>query len=615
MRNILFSQSDLGQLRRHLVNSAFSFLAWVLPFITALSVARIPLIGFKPVMLATALAALGALLVYRQRHRISTPVKLWILVTVSTIVAVQGYLSFFDAPRVLLIMTLSVLIVSCGAPLKVSIGYGLFAATLPLLLISLTASEGSTLSVIITSLPGVGLALISFLMMSYLISHKLFSHMLRQSQSEYYAIRTDNSTGGLNELAIREQIDQLLADEGAPVIRVYLLHLSEITIGNNQYTEQERNLIGTYLSATLTRTLPNNTVHGRSGDGNFLVVAPRAEWTQTESALRLLKEQKVGVGGKMQLLDPVVVTTDAPSDGERSERLLDNLSRVLVRALRDKLAFARFLPIDKALLDNEYLFVGELNQAMTVGDLQLFLQPKVNFGDSSRIVGAEALIRWDHPAQGLLSPGAFLQQIENSNSRTAFAQFVIRQSGLALNRIQAFTPDFELSFNLSAYDLQDLHVLAELQRVMRDYNFPKNTLQIEINESQTSVHIEFLSRSINAVRELGYSISLDDFGTGMSSLAYFSELPVDVVKIDQAFLKHIETSESARHVVRSLVGLCKGLNRTVVVEGVETSVQAKKLSELGCNLMQGYFFGKPLSVQAFVERIVAQVDELQDELS
>lgn len=614
MRSLQYSQSDLSQLQRHLVDSAYKFLAWVLPFVSLLSFARIPFIGLKPVMVGVALAALIFVLMYRLRHRVSTNAKLWVLATLSIVVATQSFMSFSDPSRVYVILTVSAIVFACGAPVGLSVAYSIFAAFLPAMLIIFLPGADGVLKELTGLLPLLLISLTAYLILVYVINVQLFQHLVRSSENEQRALRTDVSTGGLNELAIREQIDQLLSNKGAPIIRIYLLHLREIAVGNNQYSHQQRDQVRTYLSAALTRSLPINVVHGRSGAGHFIVVAPRSDWAQTESALRSLKAEKIRIDGQAIVLDPIIVTTDAPSDGGRSDRLLDNLDRVLERAQRDKLEFARFLPIDKALLDTEYLFVGELRQAMEAGDLQLFLQPKINFQQNARIVGAEALIRWDHPGQGLLSPAAFLQQIENSNSRTAFAQFVIRQSSLLLEQIQQYMPEFELSFNLSAYDLQDLRVLAELQRVMERHQFAKNTLQIEISESQTTVHVDLLQRSINAIRELGFSISLDDFGTGMCSLSYFSELPVDAVKIDRAFLKHIETSESAQQVVHSLVGLCAGLKRTVLIEGIETAEQAKIVSGLGCHLMQGYLFGKPLGVADFVRQLERQMDEIQDQL-
>lgn len=614
MRSLEYSQSDLGQLQRHLIDSAYRFLAWVLPFLSILSFARIPFTGFKPVMIGILLAALIFVLIYRLRYRLSTRSKLAILSGTSLFVAIQSFLSFSDPLRVYVIMTVSVIVFACSAPSSLAIAYSIFVAFLPGVMIVLLPGVQGALQQVTELLPLIGISLTAYLLLVHLVSVQLFEHLLRSSENEHKALRTDTNTGGLNELAIREQIDQLLSSEGAPVIRIYLLHLSEIVTGNNQYSREQRDKVSTYLSASLTRNLPTNVVHGRSGAGHFIVVAPRVDWAQTESALRSLKAEKVPIDGHTTVLDPIIVTTDAPSDGERSDRLLDNLARVLARAQRDKLAFARFLPIDKALLDTEYLFVGELRQAMKAGDLQLFLQPKINFQQNARIVGAEALIRWDHPSQGLLSPAAFLQQIENSNSRAVFAKFVIRQSSLLLKQIQEHMPEFELSFNLSAYDLLDLRVLAELQRVMEEHQFAENTLQIEINESQTTVHVDLLRRAIVAIRALGYSISLDDFGTGMCSLAYFSELPVDAVKIDRAFLKDIETSASAQQVVHSLVGLCDGLKRTVLIEGIETAEQAQIVSGLGCHLMQGYLFGKPLGVDDFVLQLERQLNGLQDQL-
>jgi EAL domain-containing protein (putative c-di-GMP-specific phosphodiesterase class I) len=239
------------------------------------------------------------------------------------------------------------------------------------------------------------------------------------------------------------------------------------------------------------------------------------------------------------------------------------------------------------------------------------LQAKVNSTNEPAIIGAEALIRWHHPIKGLLSPGQFLPQIENSNARVEFAKYVIQQSAQLLNQISQHTEQFQLSFNLSPYDLNDLRVIAELQRVMELYDFDKGSLQIEISESETTVNVDGIRRSIDAIRNLGYSIALDDFGTGMCSLNYFSALAVDAVKIDRAFLESIETSEISRHVVQTIVDLCHGLGREVVVEGVETEKQAQLVTELGCDVLQGYYFGKPEEVKQFLGRLGENVTSIQ----
>lgn len=603
MRHLHFDESDLGQLRRRLINDSYRFLAWVLPVLAIANLSRLLIGSDQPVAYSTLFTALAVVLIYRFRNRFSLDFKLFAVLGLAILVATENFSLFTETTRVLVILTIPVILFSCGAKPRLAYGVAIGLALYPLCLMYIHEVTSST---VISQAPLVALSLISYLLLIYLVSDKLFGLLLVSAENEFTAMRTDQGTGGLNERAIREQIELFLSRVDAPVVRVYMLHLREIISGNNNLEPQHRDKIAVYLNAILTRALPANVVHGRLGDGHIVVVAPRSNWSETESALKNLKSHRVDIGDAKLSLDPVVVTTDGPVDGRSADQLLDNLRRVLERALRDRLELARFLPIDRALRDTAYLFVGDLSQAMELGDLKLYLQPKVTATDEQRIVGAEALIRWNHPSKGLLSPGQFLPQIENSNSRVGFAKYVIQQSAELLNRIRQHAPDFQLSFNLSPYDLNDLRIIAELQRVMELYEFDKGRLQVEISESETTINIDSIRRSIDAIRNLGYSISLDDFGTGMCSLNYFSALSVDSVKIDRAFLESIETSEIAQHVVQSIVELCRGLHREVVVEGVETNEQAALVGKLGCDLMQGYLYGKAVDQDEFLKRLATE---------
>lgn len=599
MAYIGMAHTDIDRLRRRLVDAALLIIAVILPLLAALSFVRVPQTGLLPVNIATVLAALVVIGLYIARRRIGSELKALVLALISVGVAIQSYSAFGEAARVIVILMLSVLVVSVAVERRTAYLYALLAGLLPVGLVLSNfgpKSQGQSLSQLA---PLVALGVFCYLLTAYLIADKLIRYLKETAEREYQIERTDFVSGGLNELALRERIDELMASSEAPVVRLYQLYLPELDVGNSSYSRDLREQFSVRLSASLNVHLPSNTVVGRLNTGSFVIVAKRSDWAGVEAALRTLRKTEFNIHEMKLLFDPVVVTTDAPADGKSAQHLLDNLARVLQRARRNRLEFARYLPIDNSLMDNEYLFVGELDQAMKSGDLQLFLQAKVSTAETNPIVGAEALVRWNHPSQGLLSPGAFLQQIENSNARTNFALFIIRESAELLQQFQAISADFELSFNLNAYDLQELRVLAELQRVMEEYKFAKGTLQIEVSESETTVHIDALTRAIAALRELGYSSSLDDFGTGMCSLAYFSVIPVDTVKVDRSFLSAIETSEVGRTVLKSIVELCKGVGCTAVVEGVETQSQADIVTQLGFDRIQGFYYGKPLEVTHF----------------
>lgn len=604
--------SDLERLRGQLVNSGLLFMSCALPLVTALSFLRIPLYGVIPAMYGIALISVIFILLYLVRHRLTNGQKAIAVSLLGLLGALQSYYTFADPARVLVIMTVPVIMVSCAVKREAAYLFCAFAGLLPLGL-AIAFNETEPLATVLRSVLTITVfAALAFALIAHLLSDKLMSYLRKSSVRERLLERTDYVSGGFNEFALREHIDELVSAADAPVFRLYQLYLPELDVGNSIYSRDLREQFAVRLAAAFTINLPLNAIVGRLTAGSFVVVAKRSDWAETEAGLRKLRTMEFSVNGTKLRFDPTVVTTDSPSDGNGSDRLLDNLGRVLSRAQRDRLELARFLPIDQALLDTEYLFVGEVGQAMELGDLRLYLQAKVEAKEGNRIVGAEALVRWHHPAQGLLSPAAFLTQIEHSNVRTSFALFVIARSAEILQEVQLIAPDFQLSFNLSAYDLQELRVLAELQRVMETYKFRRGALQIEISESETTVQIDNLKRAILAVTELGYSCSLDDFGTGMCSLAYFSVIPVDTVKVDRAFLDAIETSETGQRVLQSVVELCKGVGCSAVVEGVESEQQAQIVTELGFDKIQGYYFGRPVEVETFKSKLKKQQLELDE---
>lgn len=612
MAYMQIAESDIERLRGQLVNSGLLFMSCSLPIVTLLSFLRIPLYGVIPAMFGIALISVIFILLYFARYKLSNGQKAAAVALLGLLAAVQSYYTFTDPARVLFILVVPVVMVSCAVRRETAYLFAGFAGLLPVCL-AVAFNQTDSLAVTVRAVLTISTyAVLAFVLIAHLTSDKLINHLRRMSARERILERTDHVSGGLNEFALREQIDELMSAVDAPVFRLYQLYLPALDVGNSIYSRDLREQFAVRLAAAFTVHLPSNTIVGRLTSGSYVVVAKRSDWSDTEAGLRKLRSIEFKFDKTKLIFDPIVVTTDAPSDGKGSDRLLDNLGRVLSRAQRDRLEFARFLPIDQALLDTEYLFVGEVGQAMELGDLRLYLQAKVTAKEGNRVVGAEALVRWNHPAQGLLSPATFLSQIEHSNARTGFALFVIKRSAEILQMLQTIDPEFELSFNLSAYDLQELRVLAELQRVMETYKFKSGSLQIEISESETTVQIDNLKRSIQAITELGYSCSLDDFGTGMCSLAYFSVIPVDTVKVDRAFLDAIETSETGKRVLQSIVELCKGVGCSAVVEGVESEQQAKIVTELGFDKIQGYYFGRPIEVEAFKAKLKKQQIELDE---
>lgn len=226
--------------------------------------------------------------------------------------------------------------------------------------------------------------------------------------------------------------------------------------------------------------------------------------------------------------------------------------------------------------------------------MELYYQPKICFHRRT-VDGFEALIRWNHPLEGLLSPGDFLQHIEYTEYARTLGNFVIRE---AVKQILAFSYQglpYTLSINLSPshflcpefrHDLAD--ALEDCPRELRA------RLILEILETTTMDNTDAVQENLKACRELGVDISLDDFGTGYSSLDYFRRLPAQEIKIDQSFVKDMLEDTDDRMIVSAIVSLTKSFNRRLVAEGIESADVEKKLIQLGCDLGQGFFYSKPL---------------------
>ena len=244
-------------------------------------------------------------------------------------------------------------------------------------------------------------------------------------------------------------------------------------------------------------------------------------------------------------------------------------------------------------LDN----LQQLRMALEKNEFVLHYQPKVNLL-SGRVIGAEALIRWQHPERGLLSPADFLHYLDGSDLEIAVGGWVIDS---ALKQIDAWNADglsVPVSVNISAGHLLSVDFTARLHAMLDQHpNVKPGYLELEIVETAALSDMSQAVNTLTRCRELGVKISLDDFGTGYSPLTYLRQLPVDILKIDQSFVRDMLTDPSDRGIVISVIQLAKTFDRTVIAEGVETLEQGIMLINLGCRIMQGYGIARPMPAQ------------------
>ncbi|MBX3604461.1 MAG: EAL domain-containing protein [Piscinibacter sp.] len=242
--------------------------------------------------------------------------------------------------------------------------------------------------------------------------------------------------------------------------------------------------------------------------------------------------------------------------------------------------------------------LSELRHAVEHGELRLVLQPKLALGDG-QVVGAEALVRWQHPQRGLVAPGSFIPFAEQTGFIRVLTMWVFEEAARLWLALQAHGALLKLSVNLSTRDLLDPELPSKFDALLVRHRVPAEAFCLEITESAIMDDPQRALATLNRLSAMGFRLSIDDFGTGYSSLAYLKRLPVDELKIDQSFVRNMERDLDDATIVRSTIDLAHNLGLTVVAEGVENARTWDLLRELRCDEAQGYHMGKPMPVAEF----------------
>ncbi len=247
----------------------------------------------------------------------------------------------------------------------------------------------------------------------------------------------------------------------------------------------------------------------------------------------------------------------------------------------------------------------QLRDAVANHQFEVHYQPVVHAG-LDVIIGAEALIRWRHPERGLLTPDEFLAVSEDIGLMGSLGDWVLREACHQAQQWQAIDPAraFSVAVNLSAPEMFSADLIGRVRRALEESGLPGKLLVLEITERIMMADKEQATRQLGELRKLGVRIAIDDFGTGYSSLAYVRDLPVDILKIDRNFISPLGSDHQALALVRAIVGIANALDLDVIVEGAETAAQIELLGDLGCQVIQGFYFGRPTSADELEHRLM-----------
>jgi len=305
--------------------------------------------------------------------------------------------------------------------------------------------------------------------------------------------------------------------------------------------------------------------------------------------------QPITVKDKPQMLSASIDVSIYPLDDQDSDALLRHADQAMYIAKQS--GKNRFYIYDTAMdlrARNYNEFLKNIRYGLDNNQFELYFQPKINL-HTKQLVGAEVLIRWRHPERGLLSPIEFLRPIENTDLDIEIGNWVIAAALTQINHWHCAGLDIEISINISAYHLESPRFAEKLRQQLTQYpNIKPGKLQIEILETAALNDLSIVCEIIEECRELGVGFALDDFGTGYSSLSYLSKLPVDLLKIDQSFVRDILEDKGDKAIVQGIIALTEAFDRQTVAEGIETEDHYRALRNMGCQIGQGYAIAGPM---------------------
>lgn len=411
-------------------------------------------------------------------------------------------------------------------------------------------------------------------------------------------VRFDTLTGLPNRLHLDHHLDELLSGTTRE-ISCFSLGLDRFkdinaTLG---HAAGDQTLV-TMANRLQKRLVPGQYVARPEGD-LFLVVAPdcgvRGASLLAERLLRVVAEP-IEIGGHQLSLSASVGISHFPKSGEERDGLIANAKHAMYRAKEAGGETYRFFSLEMNEMAQDRLLLGTaLKRAIGAGGLRLHYQPQVDT-DSGRLHGFEALARWHDEAYGEIPPARFIALAEETGQIEAVSRWVLREACRQLSEWRKAGMQVPtVSVNLSPVNFQDPRLPGLVAGLLEAFELPGDSLTIEITESTMVSLTDEMLRVVHGLLELGVKLSVDDFGTGFSSLSNLINLPVTEVKIDRSFIAKVLEEERTRSLVAAVVGMGNSLNLTVVAEGVETHQQRALLKQFRCPVLQGYLFSPPLN--------------------
>ena len=412
-----------------------------------------------------------------------------------------------------------------------------------------------------------------------------------------YQSQHDNLTGLYNRVAAKQQLGLLLKQMHGCIAMIDIKNFRHL---NNIIGFANADNLLMLFASRLESLSPTAALISRlDGDSFLLLFQPGISHEQLELYLQQLTKPYDIEGSKISVNVRVgLVELSTDYDHNDIDKLIRHAEIALNQARIESLAIATYLQGEDERYLRELMIIRDLPIAISQGQLHLVFQPKVDI-HNNLCNSAETLIRWLHPQLGFIPPDEFIRLAENSGNISMISDWVLNATVKQLAQWKAQGIELKVAINLSAHDLTNAQLPQDIKQLLADHDLPIEALSIEVTEGAVMKDAQTVIAVLQQFKGIGIAIAIDDFGTGHSSLAYLKLLPVNEVKIDRSFIKDIHTDATDLMIVDTSIRLIKGLNLSVVAEGVESTEGIDILRRLDCDIVQGYVYSKPLKADDF----------------
>ncbi|OCX61902.1 diguanylate cyclase [Lysinibacillus sp. AR18-8] len=420
---------------------------------------------------------------------------------------------------------------------------------------------------------------------------------------------TDSLTDVSNRFAYIERMDNLLESTSAISHSVqhaiYFLDLDRFKQINDTLGHAVGDSILIEVANRLKKLLKNKDIIARYGGDEFVITLTNVK--NVKEAAKFAEQIISSIEQPMMINDQEVFISTSigisvyPVDSKNTEELINCADRAMTYSKKNELNGYSFY-FDELQTDAQRVLLldSELRRAIENREFELHFQPKISM-ENEQIQGLEALVRWNSERLGFVSPAEFITYAEDTGLIIPLSELIIEKACEAVIQMQQYGWKTPVAINISSIHFKQQKFLESIQTILERYNMPANNFEIEVTERTVMNSANETVSKLVRLKQLGFKISIDDFGTGYSSLSYLVRFPLDCLKIDRSFIQHIGSLDEKQAVVDAIIQMSHRLKMKVVAEGVEQAQQVDILRKMNCDIIQGYYYSKPLPLNELME--------------